>query len=74
MINLKTYTEPDCRHPRLKHQKETFLGMGISSSLSIQRYSSDQSHTDLLKWSLLKTPKKSTHASKFTKHLTPLTL
>ena len=48
--------------------------MKLSSTASIQYFSLYQTHTDLLKWLLLKTPEKSTHASQFTKHLTYLTL
>ena len=48
--------------------------MKIPSIISSQTYYSDQSNTEQLKWTLLRTPENSTYSSQFNKYITPLTL
>ena len=52
----------------------TNLEMKLSYIGSSQYYSSYQTHTDILKYTLRKAPEDSTHSSNLTKNLTTLTL
>ena len=51
----------------------TTLEMKLFSTISIQPSSSDQIHTDQLKWMRLQLSENSTHISQFTKNQAPLT-
>ena len=53
--------------------KMTTLEMKLFSTISIQPSSSDQIHTDQLKWMRLQLSENSTHISQFTKNQAPLT-
>ena len=58
------------------HMKNNnFLDMIISVIASNKNSSSSEQPTpDIMKWSLLKSPEKSSHTSRFTKMLSPLNL
>ena len=47
------------------------IKMTLSSTTPIQPSYYDQTHTEKLKWTFLKTSDKYSHASQFTKHLSP---
>ena len=63
------------RIDELKSESVSSLGMKISTLNSNKPYSSyDQPSVDLIKWPLLKSLEKSSHASQFTKHISSMTL
>ena len=71
LLNTKIDTEID----KFKAEASSSINKTFSS-LNSNKYPSsyNQPSADIIKWSLLKSPDFHSHASQFTKHLSPMTL